>query len=97
MKDSEVLIRVLVGNLLGEPQDVRRVGPGRLETDHVANDEGASDGIGGRSDVAEYGILHRVVIETEIDDAAIEQWVACAKHIADRQDPFVARFLESSL
>jgi len=37
------------------------------------------------------------MMETGVDDVAIGQWVAWAEQIADRQDPFVAGFLEDSL
>lgn len=37
------------------------------------------------------------MMETGVDDVAIGQWVAWAEQIADKQDPFVAGFLEDCL
>jgi hypothetical protein len=37
------------------------------------------------------------MMETGIDEVAMGQWIAWAEQIAERQDPFVAGFLEESL
>lgn len=50
-------------NLLGEPQDIRRVGSGRLESNCVTHHKGAGDGVGGWRDGAQDRILNRVIIE----------------------------------
>jgi len=57
-------------HLLGETEHAGGVGPGGLEADGIAHDQGTGDGIGGRGDGAENGILNRVVVEaaSELSD-----------------------------
>ena len=51
------------GHLLGQAQDIRGVGARWLQADCVALGQGFGNGIGGRRDPAEAGVINGVVVQ----------------------------------